>query len=86
MSGNDLVELVLRRRGPTPTGDAFTYLTCNNLEKVLTMARGSPRFERKARRYRDETERRGIGREYSTNESSEISKDDTGSRPRTDVR
>jgi len=67
--GNDLVELVLRRRGPTPTGDAFTYLTCNNLEKVLTMARGSPRFEWKTRRYRDETEGRGIGREYSTNES-----------------
>lgn len=26
----------------TDPGDAFTYLTCNNLEKVLTMARGSP--------------------------------------------
>lgn len=55
-SGNDLVELVLRRRGPTPTGDAFTYFTCNNLEKVLTMARGSPRFEGKAKRHGDETE------------------------------
>jgi len=48
-----------RRRGPTPTGDAFTYLTCNNLEKVLTIARGSSRFERKARRHRDETEGSG---------------------------
>lgn len=51
-SGNEPVELVLRRRGPTPTGDAFTYLTCNNLEKVLTMARGSS--ERREGRERDE--------------------------------
>lgn len=78
-SGNDPVELVLRRRGPTPTGDAFTYLMCNNLEKVLTMVRGSPRFERKVRRRRDETRLRGSGvrRERSADEPSEISKNDT---------
>lgn len=72
-SGNDPVELVLRRRGPTPTGDAFTYLTCNNLEKVLTMARGSPRFERKTRneRHGDETEGSGVGREHSADEPSQ---------------
>jgi len=38
----------------TDSGDAFTYLTCNNHEKVSTMARGSPRSWQKAGRCREE--------------------------------
>lgn len=56
----------------TDPDDAFTYLTCNNLEKVLTIARGSPRSSER----REGVETRM--REETFNEPSAILEDDRG--------